>query len=625
MIRKSSTQTLFIVIIIITLSAFITPAGAQGIFRVHIDYLNDQQFPFIEAFLSVSDVQGLPAKDLTISDFSISEDNQPAVDYEVTAIQNTQQPLAIALVVDTSGSMGSIIAPTPLQRAVEAAKSFVDQLTVQDQVAVIKFSDSPNVLQGLTADKNLVKSSLDTLKPEKNTALYDAIIEAVTILKSNSGRRIIVLITDGEDTSSIFNFDQAVDEASSWSIPIYPIGFGAVDQGELQRMAKLTGGSEQIQPNASELQSAFDLVLRLLREQYRIHYLSSFQADGKEHTLLATVNYQGGQQQDSRSFVARKVDIPVSLPDYQPEQVVGGLVPFKLVTDWPAPINDLDISVDGTSLPGVAAQLEYIWDSTATETEPGSHEFLFTLTDIAGNTGQTKVRLNVQPPISVHINQPSDGDVINNSVTISAEVSSIAGISIGKIEVSVDGKVISTPVTPPYEVKWDLAGVPAGWHTITVTTSDTIGKFLGEDEIKVDVQVGNYGWMIPLVILAVATLIIPLAIQRRKRMGRTVAPTVETRKVFLRELEGLNPDQVWPLGADEVRLGRKRDGNDVPLKGLSASRYHAVIRFDQNQYVIYCLNQNNPVIVNNIPIPQQYVLQPGDMIRLGETILTFEQ
>jgi pSer/pThr/pTyr-binding forkhead associated (FHA) protein len=60
------------------------------------------------------------------------------------------------------------------------------------------------------------------------------------------------------------------------------------------------------------------------------------------------------------------------------------------------------------------------------------------------------------------------------------------------------------------------------------------------------------------------------------------------------------------------------------LKGRRASRKHAVIRYQQGSYFIYSLNPQNPVAVNDQPIDQGYMLQPGDVIYAGETILRFE-
>ena len=93
----------------------------------------------------------------------------------------------------------------------------------------------------------------------------------------------------------------------------------------------------------------------------------------------------------------------------------------------------------------------------------------------------------------------------------------------------------------------------------------------------------------------------------------------------LLELDGLNPNRSWRLGENDFRLGRRHDENDLPLKGTSASRKHAIIRLENGQHVIYALNWNNPVIINNQPVSQKHVLEDGDMIQLGETQLRFQR
>ena len=87
----------------------------------------------------------------------------------------------------------------------------------------------------------------------------------------------------------------------------------------------------------------------------------------------------------------------------------------------------------------------------------------------------------------------------------------------------------------------------------------------------------------------------------------------------------MNPNQVWNLSpVHEIRLGRKRDANDIPLKGGTASRQHALIRFQAGQYVVYNLKPVNPVFVNGQPINQQQALRPNDVIQLGESTFQFQ-
>ena len=602
-------------------------ASAQGSFRVHVDQLDNDRFPYIEAFISVSDSNGLPIEGLTANAFLVSEDGQPITPKGFSAIDNVEQSLAIAVVMDVSTSMGGG-QPTPLEKSVTAAKAFVDQLSTQDEVAVIKFSDEPSLVTGLTTDREVVKQALDALAPEKNrTAMYDGIVEAVNALKTHAGRRIIVLITDGEDThTGLFDLDQAVREATVAGVSIHPIGFGnLINVGELKRMGTLTGGVARIQPNVFEIETAFQELLQLLRKQYLIQYVSAFPADGAEHGLLVAVDYQSGQEQDEYSFLAKSSEIPIELPGYQDNQVVGGMETFAPVLDWPAPVTGVQVMLDGTQLANLQNEpYEYNWNSTEfDDLEPGLHRFEFIATDIAGNTGTKSLLLDVQPPLSVTITAPTEGGTQWISSRISAEVSSLGDVSVGKVEFLMDGMVIATFTAPPYEMNWNWTGSSSGMRVLSVVATDSTGLFHAQDTVVVNVGLGVFLWVILIFLVAVGGVVTPIVL-RRRRARRPGVGAMAPGRATLRELEGLNPNQVWSLGTAETRLGRKRDENDIPLRGLKASRRHAVIHFEQGYYVIYSLNPSNPVVVNNVPVPNQQVLQPGDVIKMGDTVLQFE-
>jgi VWFA-related protein len=611
-------------------------SAAQGTFKVRVEYLNNDQFPFVEAYVSVLDFNGLPLKDeLSDSAFLLTEDGAQVNPLDIEKFQNKEQPLAIALLVDTSLSMGSEVKPEPLDKAVEAAKYFVEELADQDQVTVIKFSEKPEVVLGLTAasDKKVILA-LDLLQPEKNkTTLYDAIVTGVNELKNFSGRRMIVVVTDGKDTSDgLFDFDDAISSASAASIPIYPMGFGEVwiNTQEMKRMAELTGGVAQIRPSIFDLQASFTTILDILREQYRIRYISNLPADNQSHNLTVFVDYQGGKEQASFDFPAKSNTIPIALPGLQDDQIVGGLVSFAPQLDWPAPLTSFAISMDGSQLKEItSAPFSYEWNSTQKDVQSGPHDFLFKVMDIAGNVGQVKVRLNVQPPLTVELTFPTDGSTIGKATKITANVTTLPGITVARVEFLVDGQIIASDTAAPYEADWDVTKYPAQTHPVSAIAYDGSGLFTSEAKTTVNVEVGSYSWMVPLIVLAVAALIIPVALRSRRRVGKTkmagvVSAGSGSGQPVLREMEGLNPNQVVPLGMSEVRLGRKRDENDIQLKGLNASRHQASIRYEQGQYVIYTLSPNNPALVNNSPVTNMQALKAGDIIRLGETVLRVE-
>jgi len=624
--RRWIPQLLSSMLILQTLILTVIPAKAQAGIRLNIDAINNDLFPQIELNLSISDAQGFPVKGLTEENFSITEDSQPVSDIVVIPAQNVQQPLAFTLVIDTSGSMGGSSTPTPLQNAVQAAKAFINTLSSQDQVALVAFADQVTLVQDLTTDRTLVRNALDTLKPNGNTALYDAVVQAVDILKNRSERRVIVLLTDGVDSGiGQFTFDDAVNEAARWAVPVYPIGFGSVDKSELEKFAFLTGGAAQIQPDSSTLQAAFQVVLGILREQYVLRFISSLPADDKEHELIVNLDYQGWHVEQSHQFIAKPSELTITLPGVSDGQVVGGTIRFAPEIVSPGPISELNILIDGQILANVLAKpYEYVWDSTIVMS--GEHDFTFIAKDIAGNTGQVTVHLNIQPPIIIEIEKPTQGETLSGKTFITVNV--IALSKVASVQFLIDNKPLQTLTSSPYEVEWNLSGVPSGSHTIEVIATD-VNSFSARSSLDIEVALqkgSGMFWLALLAILVALALIIPIAFRRRHASGPKVSNATPSQGLsyVLVELEGMNPQKIWPMSEGEIRFGRKRDENDIHLKGLSASRFHAVIRFQEGCYIIFSLNPENPVYVNDSPIQQQ-ALKIGDIIRMGDSMFRYEQ
>jgi VWFA-related protein len=591
---------------------------AQGSIGLYVDHIDNGQFPLLEVYLSVTDVQGFPIKNLTGSNFVVTEDGRPVSTFEVLPTQDSQNPLAVALVIDTSGSMGSSTEPTPLQNAIGAAKSFVDSLSTRDQVAIVGFADSPYTVQEFTSDKDLLKSKLDTLTPAGETTMYDGIVEGVNLLKNRSERRILVLIADGKDTGDgKFDFTTSMDEASRWAVPLYPLGFGNVDRKEMEQMAALTGGTAQIQPNSSDLQAAFGIVLQILREQYLIRYESTLQADAAQHDLQITVDHQGYVANDSRSFIALPGEITLTLP-FQDNEVVGGNVLLKPGVLAPAPLKQLEIQLDGSLLQSVLSEpFEYAWDSTTVS--PGSHQFIFTVTDQAGNSAKASVELNIQAPITVKVVTPKEGEELSGSSKVVVEVNSLAGIA--QVAYAVDGKVLETITAPPYEASLNWDKYAKGPHLLAVTASDVNG-FTDSQEFVIQAKGTRDIWFLVLVLgLGFAALAIPIGLRQRRK---TVVAAGKPQQLVLRQIQGQNSGQTWALGPGEIKVGR-RQGNDVRLKSTKASREHALIRYENGNYVLYNLRPENPPLVNNNEVQHKQILKPGDVIQFGEDALRYEE
>jgi VWFA-related protein len=606
-----------------------------------IDEIVDEDFPYVKAFVSLTDGQGYPVTGLQLDNFSILESGKVPSDMEVTPVY--QKPIAIALVIDVSRSMGYGPAPHSLDLIIQAANEFVDTLAPEDMVAVIAFSDDVTVVEKPTSDKSKVKAALNSLAPLENAALNDAILDSVVQIKNFSGQKVILLFTDGPESGlSEYTFDQVLDEAVRQKVHVYSSGWRSSNQMELEKLAHLTNGSFYKLPGDLPDLAAFKMVfntvqnnLPALREQYMIKFTSSVTADRGEHTFVVKAVHLGGSAEDIGRFVAHSADVTVSLPELVDGQVIGGKVRFAPQVQAASPLAEMDLTIDGQVLASRITQpFEYILDSA--NVAPGEHTFTLVVRDTAGNAGEHSISLKIEPPLTIQITSPMNGASLSEETLISAEVRGFSPIT--RVEFELDGSLIETVNVSPYEMLWNPATAPAGSHKVRAKVYDTSG-YEATHEINVNVALKEQSgmlWIVALATLATAGIIVPLAFRSRRRRARyqpeaidpgipSVAQSADAiSKAYLSEIEGNSPGERWPLSSTETRLGRKRDENDIPLKGLGASRRHALIKLEDGKHILVSLNPENPILINDQPAMQQ-VLNNGDIIRAGDTSFIYEQ
>ena len=358
--RIITAVTLFVVLLISGNAIAQSPT-----YQVSVDRLFYNRYPEIEAYVSVLDVQGFPMTGLDEGAFSIKLDGVETEDFQVSQYTNTEETLAIVLAIDTSGSMNNSKKPTPLENSVEAATKFVNQLSSQDLVALITFADNVILQSDLTTDKTKINEILDSLEPKGATAINDAVVDSINLLKNRPERRAIILLTDGKpDGDQVFTFDQALAHASSYKIPIYPIGFGAVDKNQIERLANLTGGSGQVKPDSLALFAAFDKILGIFREQYFLKIISSIVPDNKDHTLEVTVLNQGSDEKGEATFVARDpILLTVTSPDA--DSTLNGTVPISAEVDVMNAVTSVEFFVDEELIDTVVSPPYQVdWDTT---------------------------------------------------------------------------------------------------------------------------------------------------------------------------------------------------------------------------------------------------------------------
>lgn len=619
------------------------PAMAQSGLILRIDDIQNSGFPQLTINVSALDEMGYPLEGLSKANFSLSEDGNVVNDFQIAPIN--QHPVQVVIALDLSNSMGYGPKPTPLQSSTSAAQEFLAGLSSQDQAAVVAFSTQAEVLQDLSSDLSQSQAALSSLSTSSNTALNDAIFLSAETLKGRALRPVIILVTDGVDSGlSQRSFDEALQAITNMKAVVFSITWGGARRTDMQKLANLTHGEAQFlqgqYPDQTAFRSAFSRVQNLIdqyRAQYQLTYKSILPADGMEHELALTLDHLGSHIEETRRFVATQGQVFLTFPTLNDGQVVSGKVTFAPAIDAPANMEQLEILVDGQSLTTLVSDpFTFEWDSS--QVLSGEHEFQFKARDQAGNLGETSLRLIVEPPIQLEITSPKGGETVVAPLTITANVTAQSKIS--RVEFQVDGKLLGQVEDPPYEMNWPAVGTADGGHEITVIAYDANG-YSTQSSIKVNTAKASSGSALGItlaVILIVAALIIPVGLRLRSRRGSQKIDTASQTETppppqpaasgvqaVFHEVQGLNPEHMWNLSeTGDITLGRKRDENDIPLQGATASRRHAVIRYQAGMFYLFNQRSDNPILVNGNPVTQQCVLTPGDTIQAGESLFQFE-
>jgi Ca-activated chloride channel family protein len=233
--------------------------------------------------VTVTDGTGKYAIDLTEPDFDVFEDGAKQ---NLTFFARTQQPISLALLLDTSASMDE-----RMGIAQEAAIGFARQLHKDDQAEVIDFDSQVRILQAFTGDSAALEKAIRQTAANGSTSLYNALYIALKDLKkikaekeSDIRRQAIVLLSDGDDTSSLIEFDQVLDLAKRSETVIYSIGLrqGEIARREfkeaefvLKQLSSETGGKAYFPTDARELPKIYQSIWDELSSQYAIAYSST--------------------------------------------------------------------------------------------------------------------------------------------------------------------------------------------------------------------------------------------------------------------------------------------------------------------------------------------------------------
>jgi len=232
----------------------------------------------VNVFVTVTDEHGAPVSALTKDNFQLFEDGRLQ---KVSVFdRESELPLSIVLDIDTSLSTHKDL---PLE--LTSARRFVHAiLRPVDALSLYEFSEIVDQVVPFSADLRTIDRGLDRLHPGAATALYDAIFLGAQALEERQGRKVMVVITDGGDTFSKTDYQEAlraaqISEAIVYSIIVVPIeaSAGRDTGGEhaLIQLSEDTGGKYFYATSISQLDHAFKSISDELRTQYLLAYYPS--------------------------------------------------------------------------------------------------------------------------------------------------------------------------------------------------------------------------------------------------------------------------------------------------------------------------------------------------------------
>ena len=261
----------------------------------------------VSLFVTVTDLQRRLVPDLLQEDFEVLDNGKPQ---PIVFFDNQPQPITVVVMLDTSGSMTGAI-----KFLRQAAEQFLIRLHPEDRGMVGAFNDKIEFGSAeFTSDRDDLVAAMKELDYGNSTRLYDGIAASLDQLDGVSGRRVILVFTDGEDTASKVGQGSVIERARNDEVMVYSIGLeseyfngarmvrGKPD-GALRKIADETGGGYFELDKTADLAPTFTRVAQELHSQYVVGFTPS-QLDGKVHKLVVRVKQAGMTGRARRSYLA---------------------------------------------------------------------------------------------------------------------------------------------------------------------------------------------------------------------------------------------------------------------------------------------------------------------------------
>src|ERR1017187_2642479 len=315
--------------------------------------------------VSVFDQDGKIVRDLPKSAFTVYENGEKQI---LTVFRQEDVPISLGLIVDTSASMTD-----KRDRVASAALSMVKASNPQDEVFIINFNESAVLAKEFTSDIKDLEKALRNLDPKGETAMRDALRLGIEHLRQHAHRdkKVLLVVTDGEDNSSVETQAHLVQVAQQNDVIIYAVGLLGAEEPEsaararkqLNELTQETGGRSWFPNDVAEIANITPGMAHKIRNQCILAYPpTNLAADGSFRKIRVDVDVPGVLVRTRAGYYAPKKDRPPGLSNLRelvkdpsrrsPEPVVLGHVALQLY-----PKSDVLRNVIKRTRTGVAGQI----------------------------------------------------------------------------------------------------------------------------------------------------------------------------------------------------------------------------------------------------------------------------
>jgi Ca-activated chloride channel family protein len=258
-------------------------------------------------------VSGLGPRDIEVLEDGVRQD----VSFFQEAKGAEHIPLSLALVLDCSGSM-----KPQMHFLQEAAVSLLHKLDEGDRALIISFNESVKGSSEFTADMDRMEQSVAGLQAWGGTSLYDAVHYGLNRVRDQPGRKVVVVFSDGADTTSSMKDAEVIDYARAVEATVYTVGikgesglFGRGPRGFLRRLSRETGGTYYFPDKVSELVRTFNEIATELQHHYLLAYTPRRAPDGSWRAIEVRVKRADTDLRVRKGYFAMKRTRAAQRPD----------------------------------------------------------------------------------------------------------------------------------------------------------------------------------------------------------------------------------------------------------------------------------------------------------------------